>query len=101
MYARISSTLGELGPIVRFAGGPQAEWAGSMFHAMRFAVLPMFTTREANTLRLVCKELKRKVEERDDGIVGAAISEAAAQRAPKVLKRELLEQWTAAQAHMA
>ncbi len=88
MYARISSTRGELGPIVRFAGGLQAEWAGSMFHAMRFAVLPMLTTQEGNTLRLVCRELKHRVEEHPwedmetviQGYMGARVGEREGQR---------------------
>ena len=48
MYARISSTRGELGPILRFAGGPEAEWPCGLFRTLRFVLLPMFNTEEAN-----------------------------------------------------
>ena len=62
MYARISSTRGELGPILRFAGGPEAEWPCGLFRTLRYELLPMLATPEASTLRQVCKELKREVE---------------------------------------
>ena len=55
MYARISSTRGELGPILRFAGGPEAEWPCGLFRTLRFVLLPMFNTEEAN----VSKATKR------------------------------------------
>jgi hypothetical protein len=88
MYARISSTRGELGPILRFAGGPEAEWPYGLFRTLRFALLPMFNTPEANTLRLVCKELKREVGEYpwEDmetvirGYVGERVGEREGQR---------------------
>ena len=48
MYARISSTRGELGPILRFAGGPEAEWPCGLFRTLRYVLLPMFNTEEAN-----------------------------------------------------
>jgi hypothetical protein len=52
MYARISSTRGELGPIVRFAGGPEAEWSCGLFRTLRYELLPMFNTEEANVSKL-------------------------------------------------
>ena len=88
MYARISYTRGELGPILRFAGGPEAEWPCGLFRILRFVLLPMLTTRDANALRLVCKELKREVEEHPwedmetviQGYVGARVGEREWQR---------------------
>ena len=52
MYARISSTRGELGPILRFAGGPEAEWPCGLFRTLRYVLLPMFNTEEANVSKL-------------------------------------------------
>ena len=63
MYARISSTRRGLGLILRFAGGPEGEWSSNLLRSFRFVLLPMLTTKEANNLRLVCKELKKEVEE--------------------------------------
>ncbi len=88
MYARISSTRGELGPILRFAGGPEAEWPCGLFRTLRYVLLHMLTTRDANALRLVCKELKREVEEHpwEDmetvirGYVGERVGERKGQR---------------------
>ena len=48
MYERISSTRRGLGPILRFAGGPEAEWPCGLFRTLRFVLLPMFNTEEAN-----------------------------------------------------
>jgi len=63
MYANISSKRGELGPILRFAGGPLEEWPSTLWRSIRFVILPMFKTSEANNLRLVCKEIKKDIEE--------------------------------------
>jgi hypothetical protein len=52
MYARISSTRGVLGPIVRFAGGPEEEWPCGLFRTLRYVLLPMFNTKEANVSKL-------------------------------------------------
>ena len=88
MYARLSSTRGGLGPILRFAGGPEAEWPCGLFRTLRYVLLPMLTMPEAITLRLVCKELKREVEKYpwEDmetvirGYVGARVGEREGQR---------------------
>ena len=52
MYARISSTRRVLGPILRFAGGPKAEWPCGLFRTLRYVLLPMFNTKEANVSKL-------------------------------------------------
>ena len=52
MYARISSTRGVLGPILRFAGGPKEEWPCGLFRTLRYVLLPMFNTKEANVSKL-------------------------------------------------